>query len=170
MLEILEMSAEESEDLLGRSCYGHFACAREGQPYVVPINYAFAKPDIYIYTTAGLKSEIIKQNPLVCLQVEERDEEGLWKSVVVTGEAIAITDPVEREKAVALIKAVNPPLLPALAIRWTNNWIRENVELVYRVSISSMSGLQSSEVRRAAASARPTPSPAIAKPIDPQVR
>ena len=155
MMEILEMSEGEVDALLGRVGYGHFACSWENQPYVVPINYAYDKPLIYIYTTAGLKSEILKHNPLVCLQVEEVREEGGWKSVVVTGEAVVIEDRLEREKAVNFVRSANPRLLPALAIKWTNNWIRENKEVVYKVKVLTVTGLSGSEVYRAAAAAQP---------------
>lgn len=154
MIEILEMPEKEVEELLGRMNYGHFAVSLNDQPYVVPINYAYAEPFIFIYTTAGLKSDILKQNPLVCLQVEEIGENG-WRSVVVTGTAEQIVDNEERERTVTLIRSTNPSLLPALALKWKNDWIRKNVEMVYRIKINTMSGLQSSEIQMAAASARP---------------
>jgi hypothetical protein len=155
MMEILELPKDEIDALLGRVGYGHFACSWEDQPYVVPINYAYDKPLIYIYTTAGLKSEILKHNPRVCLQVEEVHEDGNWKSVVVTGEAEVIEDRIEREKAVNFVRNSNPRLLPALAIKWTDNWIRENKEVVYKVKILTITGLSGSEVYRAAAAAQP---------------
>jgi nitroimidazol reductase NimA-like FMN-containing flavoprotein (pyridoxamine 5'-phosphate oxidase superfamily) len=160
MIEILEIPIEEVESLLMRVGFGHFGCSLEGQPYVVPINYAYDKQYLYIYTTAGLKTEILKRNPLVCLQVEEFEETGTWRSVVVTGEATPIHDRAEREKAVELIRSSNPTLLPALAIKWTDNWIRENIEVVYRIKILTASGRSGSEVSRAAASARPAGIPA----------
>lgn len=154
MIEILEMPESEVEGLIARMNYGHFGCSLNDQPYVVPINYAYEQPFIFIYTTAGLKSDILKQNPLVCLQVEEIGENG-WRSVVVTGTAEQIVDKDQREKAVALIRSTNPSLLPALALKWKNDWIRKNVEMVYRIEIDKMTGLQSSEIQMAAASARP---------------
>lgn len=155
MIEILEMSNNEVDALLGRVGYGHFACAWEDQPYVVPINYGYDKQAIYIYTTAGLKSEIIKHNPLVCLQVEDVQEDGSWQSVVVTGEAEVIEDRGERERAVNIVRSSNPRLSNALAIKWTNNWIRENKEVVYKVKVLTITGLSGSEIYRAVAAARP---------------
>src|SRR3982751_6168755 len=108
MIEILEMRDGEVFHLLKRMGYGHLACAREGQPYVIPIYYVYADGEIFIYTTAGMKSEVIKANPKICLQVEEILTDGSWSSVVVTGEAYQIEDRVEREKAVELIRASNP--------------------------------------------------------------
>jgi len=157
MIEILEMRDAEVHELLKRVGYGHLACSRDDQPYVVPINYVFDGEDIFIYTTAGLKTDVIKSNPKICLQVEELlPEEGAWRSAVVVGEAYEIVDRAERERAVELVRQSNPTLLPALAIKWANDWMKKNVEVVYKVKIISLTGRFTSHVKMAAASARPS--------------
>lgn len=155
MIEILEMQDTQVKDLLKRVGYGHFACSRGEQPYVVPIHYAYDEPYVYIYTTEGVKSEIIKDNPKVCLQVEEILDDGTWKSVVVMGTARQISEPAEREKAVHLIRLSNPTLLPALAIKWADNWVRENIEVIYSIEPKEVTGRYSLEVNQTAAAAQP---------------
>ena len=155
MIEILEMRDAEIKDLLRRVGYGHLACSRDDQPYVIPIYYAFDGSAIFIYTTKGLKSAVIKSNPKICLQVEELLESGGWRSVLVAGEAYEIVDLTEREKAVQLIRESNPSLLPALAIKWVNDWMKMNVEVVYKVKILSLAGRFTSEINVTAASAQP---------------
>ncbi|MEP7147532.1 MAG: pyridoxamine 5'-phosphate oxidase family protein [Acidobacteriota bacterium] len=155
MLEILEMRNDEIDAVLARVGYGHLACSRDDQPYVFPIYYVYNRIDIFIYTTEGLKTEVINSNPRICLQVEEPFNNGGWRSVVVNGEAHEITDRTERERAVGLIRASNPTLLPALAIKWSNDWMRKNVEVVYKVKIVSLAGRVTSEILIAAASAQP---------------
>ena len=155
MIEILEMRENEISDLLGRVGYGHLACSRDDRPYVVPVHYAYDGTAVFIYTTEGLKSEIIDTNPNVCLQVEEIDENGAWRSVVVSGEAYRIVDRAERENAVTLLQKSNPQLLPALAIKWSKDWMRKNVEVVYKIKILAESGRFTSEIRIASASAQP---------------
>ena len=155
MNEILEMPDAEVDELLRRVGFGHFACARDNQPYVVPVRYAYDKPNIYIYTTAGMKSEIVRANPRVCLQVEEIVDYGDWRSVVVMGEAEQIVDRNEREAALKLILAANPTLTPAKGIRWVNHWVRENVEVVYRIIPDTVTGRSSVMVKTTAAVAKP---------------
>ena len=149
------MRENEISDLLGRVGYGHLACSRDDRPYVVPVHYAYDGTAVFIYTTEGLKSEIIDTNPNVCLQVEEIDENGAWRSVVVSGEAYRIVDRAERENAVTLLQKSNPQLLPALAIKWSKDWMRKNVEVVYKIKILAESGRFTSEIRIASASAQP---------------
>ena len=155
MIEILEMRDGEMYDLLRRVGYGHLACSRDDQPYVVPIYFAYDGEAIFIYTTEGKKSAAMDSNPKVCLQVEEFLADSMWKSVVVIGEANRVADQIERESAIDLIRQQNPTLLPALAIKWSNDWIRKNVEAVYRIKISAMTGRMSSEVRIASAGIKP---------------
>jgi nitroimidazol reductase NimA-like FMN-containing flavoprotein (pyridoxamine 5'-phosphate oxidase superfamily) len=155
MIEILEMRDSEIDDLLKRVNYGHLGCSQDDVPYVVPIFFAYDKPVIYVYTTVGLKSKIIDQNPKVCLQLEEFAQTGGWKSVVIMGEAEKIVDRVEREKAVDAIRRSNPTLLPALAIKWSNDWMRKNVEVVYKIKIREVTGRFTAEVKIASAAARP---------------
>lgn len=155
MIEILEMRDDEMSELLRRVGYGHLACSQDDQPYVVPIFFVYDGESISIYTTEGKKSTAMDNNPKVCLQVEEFLSNSMWKSVVVIGEAYRVTDQTEREIAVDLIRQNNPTLLPALAIKWSNDWIRKNVEAIYQIKISSMTGRMSSEVHIQSAGIRP---------------
>lgn len=140
MLEVEEMGNSEIENLLSRIGYGHLACAKDNEPYVVPIHYAYSKPYIYIYTTLGKKAEIINENPRVCLQVEEVVDNKHWHSVIAYGTAEQLTDEPDRDIALKAIVATNPTLTPAVSIRWMDNWVRENIEVIYRVTPTEMTG------------------------------
>jgi nitroimidazol reductase NimA-like FMN-containing flavoprotein (pyridoxamine 5'-phosphate oxidase superfamily) len=159
MTEVEEMQNTESEDVLQRVGYGHLACSLNDQPYIVPVHYFYDKPDIYIYTTEGMKTEIIKTNPRICLQVEEVVDKGDWRSVIVTGDAEQIIDRNEREDAIKMILSTNPTLSPAISIRWVNNWVRENIEVVYRITPETITGRSSLKVQTKAASAQPANKP-----------
>ncbi|MEQ1763517.1 MAG: pyridoxamine 5'-phosphate oxidase family protein [Pyrinomonadaceae bacterium] len=154
MIEVQEMEKCEIEEVLARVGYGHLACVRDDRPYIVPIHYAYDKPDIYIYTTDGMKSEIIRENPHVCLQVEEVVNNDDWRSVIVNGNAEQITALKEREEVVKLIRSTNPFLSPAISIRWMDNWIRENVEVVYRIKPYLITGRSTMKVKITAAFAK----------------
>ena len=154
MIEVQELVNNEIEEVLARVGYGHLACARDNRPYIVPIHYAYDRPDIYIYTTEGLKTEVISANPHVCLQVEEVVDNEDWRSVIVNGDAEQITDRIEREEIVKVICSTNPALTPAISIRWMDNWIRENVEVVYRIKPYTMAGRSTVKVKINAAFAQ----------------
>ncbi len=106
MIEVQEMSDEESKKLLGRVGYGHLGLVRETHPYVVPIHYAYDEPHVYIYTTEGKKTEIIEDNPAVCLQVEDVTDENHWQSVILTGDALQETEKEEIARAMKFISLI----------------------------------------------------------------
>jgi len=155
MIEIQEMSERQIDELLEKVRYGHFGCSRNDQPYIVPIHYSYKKPDLFVYTTDGKKSEMIRANPTVCLQVEEVVNDGDWRSVIVTGEAERIEDLEEREAALAIIQADNPKLTPAVSMRWLDSWIRENIEVIYRIKPRMITGRIATHVEMQAAVANP---------------
>ncbi|WP_250126388.1 pyridoxamine 5'-phosphate oxidase family protein [Chroococcidiopsis sp. CCMEE 29] len=140
MLDIDEMGAKEIQDLLQKVGYGHLGCAFEGQPYVVPMHYYFENPDIYIFTTEGMKTKYIDANPQVCLQVEEVHNLLHWRSVIVTGRAERLTEQQDIDQAMQFIKERNPTLSPALNRTWIDSWGRANVIAIYRMHPSEMNG------------------------------
>ena len=134
ILEVEEMKPVETHALLARVSYGHLGCVRDGRPYVLPINYVYRDPHIYLYTTEGMKTEYIAANPEVCLQVEDVQDARHWQSVTVTGRADRLTDPAERARAMAFITDRNPALTPALSVMWNDAWGRGIAEVVYRIT------------------------------------
>ncbi len=155
MIEVHEMSGAEIEEMLGRIGYGHLACARNNQPYVVPIHYVYEKPDILVYTTEGLKTEIIDENPQICLQLEELVDDTDWQSVVINGEAERLVDREKKEDVLKKVLSRNPTLTPAISIRWVNDWIRENKEVIFRIKPTTMTGRSAVKVRISAAVVQP---------------
>ncbi|HVE58440.1 MAG TPA: pyridoxamine 5'-phosphate oxidase family protein [Pyrinomonadaceae bacterium] len=140
MIAVEEMSNGQIKEVLKSIGFGHLGMARGIHPYVVPIHYAYDEPHIYIYTTEGKKTEIIKDNPEVCLQVEDVKSDTDWVSIIATGEAVIITDRAEHERALDFILAANPTLTPAISIRWMDSWVRENIEVVYRLTPRMLTG------------------------------
>lgn len=87
-----EMTEEECRSALRRLDFGHLACARAEQPYVVPVNFGYDGQHLYGLTTFGQKIEWMRANPHVCLAVDERRSDLEWMSVVVFGQFEELTD------------------------------------------------------------------------------
>src|SRR5881628_1254503 len=115
MLKVEDMSHSEMHELLERQSFGHLGCARDGRPYVVPMNYAYDGKEFYFFTTQGMKTQYIDANPQVCLQVEEITDRTHWRSVMVLGRATELTSKEEMQRAMKLITERNPSLTPAIS-------------------------------------------------------
>ncbi|QPC91636.1 pyridoxamine 5'-phosphate oxidase family protein [Mesorhizobium sp. INR15] len=84
-MRIETLSRNVCSDVLSRNHTARLACAKDGQPYVVPISYGFSGNQIYAFSTVGKKIEWMRANPLVAVEVFEADGERGWRTVVVDG-------------------------------------------------------------------------------------
>src|SRR5687768_15795699 len=84
---INEMSRQECVALLARSTVFRLGCARDNQPYVLPVSLVHHEPSgsLYGFTTLGQKVEWMRNNPLVCVETDEITAADQWMSVVVNG-------------------------------------------------------------------------------------
>jgi uncharacterized protein len=91
-MRITEMNGPECRALLARQGLGRLGCARENQPYIVPIYFAAEADCLYGFATVGRKIEWMRLNPLVCVQADEIRSPDEWKSVVVLGRYEELSD------------------------------------------------------------------------------
>ena len=82
---IHEMTEQECRAMLAGTHVARLACARDNQPYIVPIRVDLDGEFLYGYATLGRKIEWMRENPLVCLEIDELITHGRWASVVVFG-------------------------------------------------------------------------------------
>ena len=142
MLKVEDMPPEEMHALLRRESFGHLGCAREGRPYVLPMNYAYDGKELYFFTTEGMKTQFIQANPQVCLQIEEITDSTHWRSVMVIGKAEQITGSEEMQRAMKLITERNPSLTPAISATQLDTWGRAVDIALYRITPELIDGRQ----------------------------
>jgi nitroimidazol reductase NimA-like FMN-containing flavoprotein (pyridoxamine 5'-phosphate oxidase superfamily) len=82
---IEEMTERECRAMLAGTNVPRLACAHDNQPYIVPIRVDLDCDFLYGYATLGQKIEWMRENPLVCLEIDEVSTHGQWTSVVVFG-------------------------------------------------------------------------------------
>jgi uncharacterized protein len=92
---IREMTEDECRNALARVSFGRLACARDNQPYIVPIYFAYDGRHAYAFSIAGQKIDWMRSNPLICLEVDERKSRDEWMSVVVFGRYQELPDTTE---------------------------------------------------------------------------
>ena len=141
-LKVEDMTPAEVQALLQRQSFGHLGCAREGRPYVVPMNYAYDGSDLYFFTTEGMKTQFIDANPQVCLQVEEVTNPSHWRSVMVIGRAEKLTNRDDTQRAMKLITERNPSLTPAISATQLDSLGRAVDIALYRITPELIDGRQ----------------------------
>ena len=80
------MTEPECRTMLAAARAARLGCALEGQPYVVPIHVQVEGDFAYAYATVGQKIEWMRQNPKVCLEIDEVTTSQQWASLVIVGQ------------------------------------------------------------------------------------
>ena len=148
---IHELTPEECAEVLQRSELGRLACSRDHQPYVVPVHFSFDRERgcVYGFSTVGQKVSWMRENPRVCLEVDEITHGKHWLTVVVFGryrEMGASPEHAEaRQRAQELFQQRGEWWQPAAARVGSRD---HHAVVLYRIQIDGMTG------RRAARPAR----------------
>lgn len=95
---IRQMNGKECRDLLARLGFGRLACARDNQPYIIPVYFAYEPDHLYSFATFGRKIEWMRLNPLVCVQADEVLSQHNWASVIALGRYEELPNAPEYEK------------------------------------------------------------------------
>lgn len=101
-----ELSRDEIEDFLGGQRIARLGCHAGGETYVVPVIYAYADGAVVTVTTEGRKVTMLRENPRVCVEVDEYDADGRgsWRSVIAYGTSEELAGD-EIEDALSLLRA-----------------------------------------------------------------
>jgi nitroimidazol reductase NimA-like FMN-containing flavoprotein (pyridoxamine 5'-phosphate oxidase superfamily) len=142
---IRDLTQDECRGALAQFNFGRLACARDDQPYLVPIYFAYDGRHIYGFSTPGQKIDWMRSNPRVCLEADERTSHDRWTSVVVSGRYEELTDTPE----LATERAHAQRALQERASWWeyatipAAEWRRKSepfMPIFYRIHIEKMTG------------------------------
>jgi uncharacterized protein len=82
-----ELSRDEIDAFLRDQRIARLGCHAGGETYVVPLIYAYNEDAVVAVTTEGRKTAMLRENPRVCVEVDEYDADGngSWRSVIAYG-------------------------------------------------------------------------------------
>lgn len=144
-MTIDEMTENECAEFATRITLGRLACAHHNQPYVIPINFAYQSGCMYALSTFGQKIEWMRENPKVCVAIDEITNEIQWTSVIVNGEFEELVEPrftQEREHARNLLEKHSRWWQVAFAERQAKAGDQLIDPIFFRIKVQSMSGLR----------------------------
>ena len=141
-----KLTTEQIEEVLQTQCVGHLACHAEGQTYLIPISYAYENNSLYVHSYEGMKIKMMRKNPDVCIQVDERQDMANWRSVIGWGKFSEITNENERIKALELLIKRQLPILSSSTTHLGSNWpfssndIASIPGIVFKITLEKKSG------------------------------
>lgn len=119
------------------------------RPYIIPFNYGYSDGCLFIHSAPeGKKIDLLKQNPEVCFEVEDKmeitkgeracDWSTRYRSVVGYGEVKILSDEASKQQGLEVIMAQHGA--PELVEFNSKNLGRM---VILKLTISSMTGKQS---------------------------
>ena len=108
-----ELNEMQIEHLLLSQSIGHLGCTDGKKPYVLPITYLYDTGYIYSQTWAGKKLDIMRINPLVCLEVYRHTDMFNYESAIVWGQFEELSDEEAIEARTLLYENVFQLMTPA---------------------------------------------------------
>ncbi len=109
-----EMNRDEIDDLLYSGLVGRLGMIDHGQPYVVPISYAYVDSAVYCHSAQGRKVQALRAQPEVCFEVDELEHIDRWRSVIAWGRFEQLVG-AQAKRAMGLLVDRFRPLVPVAA-------------------------------------------------------
>jgi nitroimidazol reductase NimA-like FMN-containing flavoprotein (pyridoxamine 5'-phosphate oxidase superfamily) len=141
---IHELTRAQCLEVLIRVNVGRLACARYNQPYIVPVSFYFDGTDacLYSFSTVGQKIRWMRENPRVCVEVDEIGDHMHWTTVIVTGryEEIRATMSASaaQSRALELFQQRSDWWLPAVGKVAARD--EHDTRVIYRIHVNHVSG------------------------------
>jgi uncharacterized protein len=121
-MSVRELSQEECFQWIGGVRLARLACANANQPYITPVYLVFQKSSsgsaFYGFTTQGLKTDWMRANPLVCVEMDEVQTRDHWTSLIAFGYYEELPEPSNEKN----------PRLPSRAESSNESGSEENVD------------------------------------------
>ena len=108
-----ELSPAAIESLLHTQWVARIGCHASRLTYVVPISYAYDGRAIYGHSAEGLKLEMLRANPDVCVEVDHADDVANWESVIAWGRYEELEGEAAEEALRLLLSRFRPLMTPA---------------------------------------------------------
>ncbi len=141
---ITEMTDAECRHELASGNFGRLGCARDNQPYIVPINFVFEDDVIYSFALPGQKIDWMRINSQVCVEIDTVQNGEFWTSVVAMGRFEELTDTpahnVERARAHELLQRRPMWWQPGATAAADGDQSRSHVPIFYRINVDQLSG------------------------------
>jgi hypothetical protein len=148
-MKIDALPRNDIDQFLRSQTLARIGCHAGGQIYIVPITYAPEQDDgpvtsVLVHSLEGQKVRMMRENPHVCLEVDDIEDKSHWRTVVADGEFEEIRGEENRRHAMELLaEKLLPRSQVARIARGEDPFKPAGLDLpvvLYRVRIRDASG------------------------------
>jgi nitroimidazol reductase NimA-like FMN-containing flavoprotein (pyridoxamine 5'-phosphate oxidase superfamily) len=140
-----ELGPLQIEQILHEQVIGRIGCHVRGRTYVVPVTYAYHGGSILSHTGEGLKVRMMRENPIVCFEVEDLRHLPSWSSVIAHGRYEEIQGDAATAALHQLIERLgcSPPVASAIPRQGAGVFApsyEQRSEVVFRIALTEKTG------------------------------
>jgi nitroimidazol reductase NimA-like FMN-containing flavoprotein (pyridoxamine 5'-phosphate oxidase superfamily) len=132
-----ELNQQEIDRLLRTQQIGRLGVTDGERVYVFPVCYGYDGASLYLVSRMGLKVQLMRAHPEVCLEVEQIESPAHWRTVMVHGCFEEVAAPEERDAALALTAAQGDVTAPWSIAPYLGG---PEEMIVYRIRLQEMTG------------------------------
>jgi uncharacterized protein len=103
-----ELRADEIERVLAEETVARLGCHVDGRTYVVPVTYCYDGGALLAHSREGLKLQMMRRNPDVCVEVDRMRSLSNWESVIAWGRFEELHGPAAMTALRKLVQHVMP--------------------------------------------------------------
>lgn len=107
-----DLNGMEIEHLLESQRIGHLGVRGEDAVYVFPVAYGYDGAFAYFVSHEGLKVQLMRAHPEICLQVDDIASPARWRSAMLHGTFEELVDEAERDIAMTAIISQDDVAMP----------------------------------------------------------
>jgi nitroimidazol reductase NimA-like FMN-containing flavoprotein (pyridoxamine 5'-phosphate oxidase superfamily) len=147
---IHELTPVECREILSQTNVARLACSHAGQPYIVPVSFDYDRDTdcLFSFSMIGRKVEWMRENPRVCVEVEDVGDRFHWTTIVIFGRYEEVADTEEqraiRHRTLALFERRTEWWLPGAAQLTLR---QHHAVVVFRIHIESVTGRRAARDR-----------------------
>ena len=141
------LTEEQIAHVLRSQIIGRLGCNNGSAMYIVPVTYVYYEGHIYAHAKEGMKVKLMRENPHVCLQVDEIDNMANWRSVIVWGEYEELRNAKEQEEGMKIMHdrlgpyQTSETVSPSARITQGADFLQKGLKTVaYRIKVTKKSG------------------------------
>lgn len=142
-----ELNDNQIDTLLKDQLVGRIGCHSADITYIVPVHYLYDGVNIYCHSAKGSKIDMMRENPLVCFEVENIKDMTNWQSVIAWGKFEEITDMHEKEDVLQKLTNKITPYIMDDSVTREHGFVDQEsdigttVELIiYKIAITKKTG------------------------------
>ena len=135
------MEDGEIEAFIRREVVARIGCHADGTTYVVPVAYAYHDGELYGFSHEGMKLDMLRRNPTVCVEIDQVEHLGSWTSVIAWGEFAELEGEEADAGAALAAKRLGSLVSDAESRRRIEEALRkEPVPVIYRIRLGKRTG------------------------------